>query len=378
MNIGFLSPGDPLDKKSWSGTYYSLYKSIEKRGYNVISISPMVYSKTQIRIMKVFTKVHHLITKKKYNPIHNFIMANFAARFFTKKLIQHKIDIIFAPCASTEFVLLKTDLPIVYLSDTSFNQVRDYYGWWTDLSDYSIKESNKIEKMAMEKSKAIIYSSQWAADYAVSFYKIDPNKINVIGFGANLETPEQISFVKDYDHTITFLFLGVDWIRKGGDIALKTVEKLHEIGYNVKLIVCGCVPPVGSKVMEVIPFLNKNKSEDNLRLQQLLTESHFLFLPTRADCTPIVFCEAAAYGLPIITTDTGGVTSIVENTVNGYALPFNAGINEYVETIKSLLNDPEKIKSISKSARLKYETELNWDVFGEKFQYLIDSLQVKS
>lgn len=374
MNIGYLAPGDPLDKKSWSGTYYSLYKSIEKRGYNVISISPMVYTKTQIRIMKVFTKVHHLITKKKYNPIHNFIMARFAANYFSKKLIQHKIDIIFAPCASTEFALLKTDLPIVYLSDTSFNQVRDYYGWWTDLSEFSIKESNKIEKMAMDKSKAIIYSSQWAADYAINYYKIDPEKVKIIGFGANLDTPAQVDFIKDYDNTITFLFLGVDWVRKGGDIALKTVEKLHKNGYNVKLLVCGCVPPVNSSVMEVIPFLNKNKQDDNLKLQKLLTQSHFLFLPTRADCTPIVFCEAAAYGLPIITTDTGGVTSIVENAVNGYALPFEASVDEYVKTIQNLLNAPEKIRSISKSARLKYETELNWDVFGEKFEQLIDAL----
>ena len=305
-------------------------------------------------------------------------MARFAAKFFSKKLVEHKIDIIFAPCASTEFALLKTDLPIVYLSDTSFNQVRDYYGWWTDLSAYSIKESNKIEKMAMDKSKAIIYSSRWAADYAINYYNIDPNKINIIGFGANLETPGQVSFIKDYNNTITFLFLGVDWIRKGGDIALKTVEKLAEIGYNVKLLVCGCIPPVNSKVMEVIPFLNKNNQEDNLKLQRLLTESHFLFLPTRADCTPIVFCEAAAYGLPIITTDTGGVTSIVENSVNGFTLPFKATVQDYVDTIKYLLNTPEKIMAISISARTKYETELNWDVFGEKFQDLINSLQIKS
>lgn len=375
MNIGFLSPADPLDKKSWSGTYYSLYKSVLDRGYNIISLSPPVYSKNQLRIMKLVNKVHGILFRgKKYNPIHNLPTAFFAANFFSRKLKENKIDLIFAPCASTEFAFLKTDLPIIYLSDTSFNQVRDYYDWWTGLSSFCIRESNYIEKRAIQKSKAIIYSSNWASEYVIDYYKADPAKIHTIGFGPNIDTPKSLDYNKDYSSTITFLFLAVNWFRKGGDIALQVIENLNSKGYNVKLLVCGCIPPVESKLMEVIPFLDKNKAEDNIKLQNLLANSHFLFVPTRADCTPIVFCEAAAYGLPIITTDTGGVTSIVEHCVNGFALPLDASIEDYVRIIQDLLDSPDKIISISKSARYKYENELNWDKFGEKFENLVKSL----
>ncbi|WP_137463714.1 glycosyltransferase, partial [Escherichia coli] len=42
-----------------------------------------------------------------------------------------------------------------------------------------------------------------------------------------------------------------------------------------------------------------------------------LLLPTIADCYGMVFCEAAAFGLPVVATDTGGVSSIVINERTG-------------------------------------------------------------
>ena len=54
-----------------------------------------------------------------------------------------------------------------------------------------------------------------------------------------------------------------------------------------------------------------------------------MFMPTRADCTPISFCEAASYGLPVISTDTGGVAAVVEPGETGILLPLNASAEQY-------------------------------------------------
>ena len=376
MTIGYITASDPLDKRSWSGVNYNILKSLEKRGLTVIPLGPTKYSRTQMRFLTLITKLNSIIFfGKRYNSIHNFSKAFFAARYFSKKVKQYQLDFIFAPAAANEIAFLKTSVPIINLGDTSFNQVRDYYKIFSDLSSFSIMESNSIESRAIHKSVAIIYPSQWAATYVIDYYKADKKKVHVIGFGPNIEVPQQIIYNKEYNGTISFLFLGVDWPRKGGEIALETIEKLNGRGYKVKLIVCGCIPPTENELMEVIPFLDKNKPEDNKRLQALLTECHFLFLPTRAEALGIVFCEASAYGLPIITTNTGGVTAAVENGVNGYALAMDAHSDQYVDIIQDLLNSPEKIVAMSKSARQKYETELNWDIFGEKFEHLVESLK---
>jgi len=65
--------------------------------------------------------------------------------------------------------------------------------------------------------------------------------------------------VKDYDAPIKFLFVGVDWKRKGGDIALETIDLLDKKGYDVHFTACGCTPPNSHPKMVVIPFLDKKK-----------------------------------------------------------------------------------------------------------------------
>src|SRR5690606_16027705 len=125
--------------------------------------------------------------------------------------------------------------------------------------------------------------------------------------------------------------------------------------------------------IEIIPFLNKNNNDEYIRFINILNRTHFLFLPTRADCTPIVFCEANAFGIPVITTDTGGVTSIIEDGYNGIVLPLDAKPEHYVKKIKLLLKNEVLFKEMSQNARNKYEQELNWGTWGKKMKQIFES-----
>jgi glycosyltransferase involved in cell wall biosynthesis len=159
------------------------------------------------------------------------------------------------------------------------------------------------------------------------------------------------------------LFLAVNWIRKGGDIAFDTLLKLVESGVDAELIVCGCVPPhgVSHERMTVIPFLNKDDPLQLKTLTGLLLASDFLLLPTRYDCTPIVFCEANAFGTPVITTDTGGASGLIKNGENGFMLPPSAGGAEYAETICSVYRDDRRYAELRGSSRAAFEDRLNWN-----------------
>ena len=80
---------------------------------------------------------------------------------------------------------------------------------------------------------------------------------------------------------IQLLFLGVDWYRKGGEMVYETFIKLLDAGYNIKLTVCGCTPPITHNRIEVIPFLDKNKESDLAVFYGLFEKAHFLFLPSK-------------------------------------------------------------------------------------------------
>ena len=110
----------------------------------------------------------------------------------------------------------------------------------------------------------------------------------------------------------------------------------------VHLTIIGCIPPVAinEKDITVIPFINKHNEEAGLTALSISSvNSDFLLLPTRAECAGVVFCEASAFGIPSITTDTGGVSTYVEDGINGFALPLAARAEAYADKIEQYTSD---------------------------------------
>ncbi len=123
--------------------------------------------------------------------------------------------------------------------------------------------------------------------------------------------------------------------------------------------------------MTVIPFIDKHDEKQRRRLGELYSLSDFLLLPTRAECFGIVFCEANAFGLPVITTDTGGVSGAVCNGENGFMLPLSAGASEYARLISEVWRDRAAYSSLAHSSRAAFEQRLNWDAWGTQVSKLL-------
>ena len=374
LRVGIITAADPTDKRSWSGTYFRMNNALKEEFSTVVNLGPLRLTILDYLMMKfqlIFLSFFHkVIFQKKFNKGHNHIRSKYHSLFFDKAIRQNKIDVLFAPSASIEIANLKTDIPICYFSDATVSRMIDYYDSFANFSEKSIKISNEIEQKAMSKSTTQVFPSKWAFDSAKQDY--GAQKPFLVKMGANIDkNPQDNDVIKQYDSTINILFVGVDWKRKGGDIVLETIDKLDKKGYNVKLTVIGCVPPQTHPKMSVIPFLNKNKNDDLLKFQEFFIKSHLFFMPTRAECFGIVFCEANAYGLPVIATDTGGVPSVIENGVNGFMLPLNAGSEEYFKIISNLISDSAKLRRMAETSREKYLKDLNWKQWGKEMKEIL-------
>ena len=376
IKIAYLCTVAPTDRKVWSGTFFRMYESLQNRGFEIEWIEVGKHTDFENSLFSRVENLYKKLFRRGFNKNHFLLKAFFASRKVTAQLKNSSADIVFAPTYISELAFVKTNKPIIYLNDATFHQLINYYGAMSGFGFASKKLTVLVEKLALKKADHLVFSSEWAANHAVNFYKIPSQKVDVIKFGSNSAAPDKI-MQKDYSGEIVFLFLGIDWKRKGGQIALDAVKILHERNYSVKFKVVGCVPPVTDPVMQVIPFLNKNNPDEAQQLLDVLNNSDFVFMPTRADCTPISFCEAASYGLPVISTDTGGVSAVVENVGTGILLPPAATAEDYADKIEILLNAPEKIKLMSINARLKYDSELNWNVWGDKMNTVIMNLLPK-
>jgi len=268
---------------------------------------------------------------------------------------------------------LSPNLDVVFVSDATPKLLNDTYKIYLSEEDYI--SASQLEMGTMSRANKIVYSSEWAANSATYDYHADSNKIEVVPFGANLDTipPADALFKKCSNTRCRLLFIGKEWQRKGGIIAYQTLLSLLKRGVDAELVMVGTVTPpdVQHEKLTVIPFLNKNRPQDYKKFSQLLLETHFLILPTRADCTPVVIGEANAYGVPAIATDVGGIPTMIRNGYNGYVLPLSALADDYADLIANTFSDKDNYKQLVRFSRLEYDTRLNWDKWAERLHQIV-------
>ena len=376
LKIAFVSPGDPNDKRSWSGTAFSLMQALGKHVGETewICLDPP----SMMKHRKILSKLSFKVSGKRGYPDRTLKVSQNYADQLSEKLADNNYDLIFASAASVEMACLDTSIPIVYVSDATFALVRDIYPIFSNLSSDTKKAEEFFEQSMIMKSSLLAYPSHWAAQSALQDYEAEPAKIKVLPFGANLNSVPE---AKDIAHRkigeqVNLLFLAKEWERKGGPIAVDTLKELLAKDIKAKLTICGVIPPekYDHPQIEVIPYLDKNSQAGRDRLQEILDESHFLLVPSRAECYGMVFCEANAYGIPVLAANVGGIPSIVTNGENGYLLPLEAGGRGYANTIADIGNDNNKYASLVKSSKKRYDQTLNWDNWGKSMRIAINEV----
>lgn len=376
LSIAFVTCEDALDKRSWSCSLYYMAQSLQKHCGDITCINPLPYPDPTF-LSKVRAKSSRVFLKRRYIHEASISRARYGSQIVSQKLSGQPFDVIVAAAAEQAIAYLETEIPVVLVGDATFIQLFDYLPYYTHLNKRSMREVRSIEQRVFAKARASIFSSEWAARSAIEDYHVDPQHVYAVPFGTNLDSipGTDIAGNRKRSEKCSLLFMGVDWARKGGDIALETLVELEKIGIDAELIVCGCTPParIAHPHMMVIPFLDKNDPRQQQQLEQLFITSDFLLLPTRADCAPNVFREASAFGLPVITTDTGGISSLIQNGMNGYMLPLAARGGEYAALIGSIYKNEQRYRRLTLSSRAEYEKRLNWDAWGQSVKRILQS-----
>jgi len=380
MRIAFLKAYDTRNRRTFSGIPFYIGRALEKHCGEVIHLSPIPFANSKEGLIgRAINKLTRFFCGKDFLYGESFLVSRLFARVASSKLAGHSFDVIVTYGSNTEAAFLKTDIPLVSVHDSTEKLlIENYYPFHKKIVKRSIYEMNVIQNRVLKKASAVIYSSAWAARSALEDYGADPKKIHVVPFGANLDEPpsREVVLARKKSERCRLLFLGVQWARKGGDIAIETLLKLEELGIQAELVVCGCTPPqtLAHERLKVIPRLDKNDERQRNKLEQLLMSADFLLLPTRGDFSPIVFCEAAAFGLPVIATHVGGVPEIVREGENGYLLPYEARGEAYAEVIARLYCDDELYTEMVQASRAAFEERLNWDAWGMAVKDILNEM----
>jgi glycosyltransferase involved in cell wall biosynthesis len=373
-----ISSGNIADQTRLSGTGYSIAEAIKKFIGEVDIIEPLLPDKLSlVYFLKNFDIVacvlwHKAVQMiwslrgKKYQWERTLLMSRLFAKHLKRKLANKGYDFIIADKGSIVIACLETDVPILYCSDTTFSLMVNYYPAYTNLSEATLVQGNRIETMAIQKASACLYRSEWAARSAIEDYRANPEKVFVSSFGPNINEryiPDSINIgKKTKEEKCHLLLVGVDWYRKGCDIAIETTKILINHGIDTNLTICGCKKPKGVTLpdyVHLMPFLNKS-NDDIKRLIDLYNKTSFFILPSRAEAFGIVLLEAFAFGVPAIASNTGGISSIIQQGKNGQLIEDFENPEAFVAAIEKIFTDKRLYEKYAKEARAYYEHKGNW------------------
>ncbi len=378
MKLAYITPYDARDVKQWSGTGYYIAQSLNQT-YPLEYLGPLK-DRFVLKAIRKYKRHYHELFQKRYlidpEPL---ILKSYASQI-VRKLARADADVVFS-ATTNPIAYLDCKQPIVFWADATFAGLLNFYPHYSNLCEETIQDWHLMEQLALRNSRLAIYSSDWAAQSAINYYKADPDKVKVVPFGANIESEYSLGEVKDLIEArptkqCKLLFLGVDWVRKGGNVAFEVAKALNQSGLNTELTVVGCQPPVDALPDFVKPlgFISKSTAEGKARISKLISESHFLILPSLADCSPIVFCEASSLGLPCLSTTVGGIPTIVKDDINGKLFSRTADISEYCDYITNLFADYAAYQQLALSAFHEYQSRLNWTVAGQTVRHLLMNL----
>jgi spore coat protein SA len=88
----------------------------------------------------------------------------------------------------------------------------------------------------------------------------------------------------------------------------------------------------------------------------------------------LVFAEASASGLPVVSTVRGGIPEIIKNNVSGFLVNDPSDISSLSSAINRLLDDPMKAEEFGRAGRRLMESDFSWERVAGEIEDLYDSL----
>lgn len=251
-------------------------------------------------------------------------------------------------CAFSE-----TKTPLFGFGDSVFGTRIDFYeDQRTDrISARSVREGIDVQQRALDRLRRLFLTSRWAWDRAVQRfgYSYPQQNVRVTLIGANL--PHE-AVAPPLPAVPRIAWIGVDWKRKRGELAVRTVELLRARGIEVELDIAGV------NVAPVAPWMHVHGRLTGPPLGAIYANASLLLLPAAGDLTPVVIAEASMYGRPAFATPVGGIPEMIEDGVTGMLID-SMDAQVWADRIAPALTSGT-LHALARNARRAYEDRLNW------------------
>ena len=293
-----------------------------------------------------------------------------AKQFIEKLLLEKTYDICHTffgiPCGAVAY-LFKENLPYVVSLRGS-----DVPGFNDRFSFQYIFLKPLINKIWSE-SSAVVANSEGLKELAL---ESSPSQdISVINNGINIsDFKPDINYINNNINNHTdkknkkFNIVCISRLieRKGISFLLEAIKKLKN--KKIKLILVGKGKQEDelhqlAKDLEITDRVEFKGYVDHDDIADIYQESDLFVLPSFNEGMSNALLEAMASGLPVISTDTGGTSELIDG--NGILIQ-KGNSDEIAQAISTVMNDPETFKQMGLKSREIAET-MSWEAVAEEY-----------
>ncbi|GAB3456085.1 glycosyltransferase family 4 protein [Kineococcus endophyticus] len=252
--------------------------------------------------------------------------------------------------------------------DCTHRQAAQAWAPWNPMRGRALRRWYEREAIAYRSARHVFAFSGATRDSLVEDYDVDPERVTVVGAGANGGLPPVTGATSLPDRP-NVLFIGNDFARKGGWDLLAAFAEVRRSVPAATLRLVGTRPAVPSTPgVEVL-----GRVHDRSRIDRLYAEASVFVLPSVFDPFPLVLLEAMARGVPVVTTNSCGIPDMVRGGVDGQVVPVSDPSSLACAIVRSL-TDPRRSASMAAVARTRVREEFTWERVVDRMAPVLDEL----
>lgn len=187
--------------------------------------------------------------------------------------------------------------------------------------------------------------------------------------------------IKNYNFKLrSFEKIKLFWVRSfsqiyNPELAVRVQRKLIDLGFNAELCMVG---PDSDGTLAKVKSLSKELKVDTVFTGKLskaqwiqLSEHYNIFInTTNFDNAPVSVIEAMALGLPVVSTDVGGIPYLLADHLEGVLVEKN-NLDGMVQAVLNIAFDRTFSDKLATNARKKVE-QFDWQVVKHAWFDVLD------
>jgi starch synthase len=260
--------------------------------------------------------------------------------------------------------LFEVDAPSVLYVDCTHKQSARGWPAWNPLQGRALSRWYERERVQYTRAEHIFAFSEATRRSLIEDYAVPAARVTVVGAGANITSMPEISQRASPDEPPTILFVGNDFVRKGGPELLEAFGRVRDVVPDARLVVVGT--PHAIPAQDGVVVLGRVR--DRSALEALYLQASVFCLPTHFEPFGLALLEAMASGLACVTTDA--CAEIVDAEI-GYVVP-PGDVDALTDALVAALTDRDGTARRGAAGRERVERHYRWEQVVERMAPVLE------